>query len=304
MASLKLYFFLLICFQFIAFSTNQIEMEDPLTHTLSTKNLSVTISEKGGRVISAKWKGQEVLIQPGFHEINFGSTLWPSPQAVWDWPPPAILDSGIYEVKELKSGLQFTSEPDPTMGLQFIKDFEVYENREAFHITYTIKNVSEARVAVAPWEVTRVPYGGLFFYPAGLDQPRPKGSRSVDYLKLDGVYWFQDVEELPAKSILTISDGGDGWLAYLKSGILFIKTFPDVLPDQTAPGEAEVEFYMDPNLPYVELEQQGVFTNLEPDAVITWEVMWYLREFPDNISNQPGSKGLQRQVRKIISDTK
>ena len=67
---------------------------------------------------------------------------------------------------------------------------------------------------------------------------------------------------------------GKGWLAYLNNGLLLLKKFDDLSPTQPAPGEAEIQVYVNRGKTYIELESQGAYTNLAPGESLTWTVRW------------------------------
>ena len=59
-----------------------------------------------------------------------------------------------------------TSKPDLESGLQFEKKFIVTDNH-SIRIEYLVRNISEQLKKVGAWEVTRVPCGGMAFFPGG-----------------------------------------------------------------------------------------------------------------------------------------
>ncbi len=67
-------------------------------------NNQIAINRYGGKVIYFGPEGFNFLTGQDINEINFGSTLWPSPQKSWNedgWPPPKTLDRGYYHVEEV-----------------------------------------------------------------------------------------------------------------------------------------------------------------------------------------------------------
>lgn len=64
--------------------------------TLQTGPLSITADASfGGRITHFCFNGQNQLIE---NCVQTGSTFWPSPQSMWQWPPPAVLDSEPYRL--------------------------------------------------------------------------------------------------------------------------------------------------------------------------------------------------------------
>ena len=74
----------------------------------------------GGRIVSLKSNRHELLLQDSINPINYGSTLWLSPQN-WGWPPPAILDRGRYSVRIENNSLMLSSEVDDLMKCKIEK---------------------------------------------------------------------------------------------------------------------------------------------------------------------------------------
>ena len=64
--------------------------------------------------------------------------------------------------------------------------------------------------------------------------------------------------------------------AYYSNGLLLVKKFQDLQEGQPAPGEAEVQVYVNRGKTYIELESQGAYTTLAPGDHLDWTVSWYL----------------------------
>ena len=58
-----------------------------------------------------------------------------------------------------------------------------------------------------------------------------------------------------------------------------------------APGEAEVQVYVNRGKTYIELESQGAYTLLQPGESLSWTVRWYLLPVDKDLSR---SELLQR----------
>jgi hypothetical protein len=156
---------------------------------------------------------------------------------------------------------------------------------------------------MAPWEVTRVFPRGLSFFPTGSTERLSNGA-TLPTTKSDGItWWAYDAATVTMNSKLW-ADGTEGWLAHVAQGLVFIKTFPDVLPADTAPNEADVELYA--NAPpmaagrYIELENQAAYGEIAPQGSASWTVTWYLRKLPDGMQPMP-SAALAQFVRTTIA---
>ena len=71
--------------------------------------------------------------------------------------------------------------------------------------------------------------------------------------------------------------------------------FADLDKSQPAPGEAEIQVYVNRGKTYIELESQGTYQTLQPGESLTWTVNWTLAPVGDL---QP-SKKLLKLARKL-----
>ena len=110
---------------------------------------------------------------------------------------------------------------------------------------------------------------------------------------MNGAVWYQPDE---AAGNRKINADGKGWYAYCNNGLLLLKTFDDLQPTQPAPGEAEIQVYVNRGKTYIELECQGAYTTLKPHEELSWSVRWYLLPFKGNA--EPSAK-LLKTVKKI-----
>ena len=69
------------------------------------------------------------------------------------------------------------------------------------------------------------------------------------------------------------------------------------MSSQPAPGEAEIQVYVNRGKTYIELESQGAYTTLKPHEQLNWTVRWYLR--PVEEAALP-SKKLIKMVKDIL----
>ncbi len=212
---------------------------------------------------------------------NWGSTFWPSPQT-WPWPP-----TDANSINAINT-LPFTVAMDATANtltltsavnaavpkLQVIKKFSADAAKEAIQIDYTVTNGGSAAVTTAPWEVTRVPPGGITFYPLS-GEPFYHGTPPLKTQDVAGVTWYKhDPTDMTLYKMF--ADGNGGWMAHADGDLLLIKTFPDITQAQAATNEAEIEIYAAPM--YEEMETQGAVQTLAMGESLHWTVRWYARK--------------------------
>ena len=257
------------------------------------------ISPKGGRIISYKIGKKEILTQASEHE-NFGSTLWTAPQSDWGWPPFSVLDDQDYQVEDNGSLLKMISKLDLKSGFQVVKTWKVVGNQEV-KIEYQIRNISDKPQSVGAWVVSRVPCGGLAFFPDGGDEKVPESNLKTDFRK-EGINWVA-IDKKPIEDHQKLfSTAKEGWLAYLIDGLLFIKQFPDTKPENYSPQQGEVEIYINKEKSYAELENHGPYQLLQPGGSLTYLENWFLIQVPPTIKVEYGSKELCDLVRAKITE--
>ena len=260
---------------------------------LKSGDVSMTIdTQQGGKVLSLKYGEKEIISQLQRPEW-FGSTFWTSPQREWNWPPVQEFDKQAYTIQQRDANRLVISSPvSQRLGLRVGKDFSVGKNG-SFVVTYSIKNEGSQPRSVAPWEITRVINNdGLIFFDAPIDSIWP--ANLMTFTQSDGGAWYK-TDEAPQNR--KVNANASGWLAYSADGLLLVKQFPDLKPGEAAPGEAEVQVYVNQGKTYIELESQGAYTLLQPGEQLTWTVRWYL--LPTNEPSVP-SKALLKQVKRVV----
>lgn len=262
-------------------------------YTLSNGHLQMVIdAERGAKILSLKYDDQEVISQSRWPE-SFGSTFWTSPQKEWNWPPVPEFDKQAYSVEKDGKVLRMTSGVSDRLKYRIRKEFSVDDEDGAFVITYSIINESNETRQVAPWEITRVKNeGGLIFFEAPADSIWPAGL--MNFTNAHGAAWYVADE---AQQNRKVNADGKGWLAYLANGLLLVKRFEDLDATQPAPGEAEVQVYVNRGKTYIELENQGPYSTLQPQQQLSWTVRWYL--LPYDGSPTP-SETLLKLCRNVI----
>lgn len=255
--------------------------------------------ERGGRVTRFSLDGENVIAgsdQTG-NPTNWGSTFWPSPQARWEWPPVASIDSQPYAAALEGNTIVLTSAAPAATGpqLSVIKRFSADLSARAIELQFSLKNEALSAESWAPWQVTRVGPNGITFFATGA-APVQNNLLTSDS---GGITWFDHPEGLPSGGQFPklSADAAEPWLAHVTSNLVFIKTFPAVAPDQLAPAQGEVEIYAEAN--YVEIEPQGTYALIEPGKELVWTVRWYLRQRPPSAMPRVGDAALLSFVRSI-----
>lgn len=269
---------------------------------LRNKSVTLSVIMPGGRIVSFRHGNSEIITQRSEH-VNFGSTLWLGPQSNWGWPPYKILDEEKYQALFSTDSIYLKSQPDTLSGFQLTKSIRPDKKANCFVVTYTLRNISGTTRQTDAWEVTRVPAGGLSFFPEG-EKAKLPGSDLQNTTSIQGYTWFCcGLDKFEGGQKLYASASG-GWLAHVHQNLLFIKQFPDILPDQLAPQQGEVEIYAHGDRTYIELENHSQYVTLAPGESLKYQVKWYLVTLPASIKAEAGNPELIKCVTQILKKGK
>jgi hypothetical protein len=245
--------------------------------------------QTGARVSKLALSGADVIMPPATDPTTWGSVFWTSPRSAWTpqtWPPPAAIDNAAYTGSVSGTHVVLNGPTDSSIGVGMSKDYSADATTGWITISYTI-NATKA-IKASPWEVSRVPRGGIAFFPAGSSvTPGP-----LTITQSAGIVWFDDASKSatsPDGSKLT-ADGSGGWTAYVLGPNLFLKKFTDVPASAQAPGEGEVGVY--PGSGFLEFEVQGPYTSIAASGKLPWSINWRVVAVPSSVTIAAGSSSL------------
>ncbi len=231
----------------------------------------------GGRLASIGYEGEQMIKSSrDVKNLQWGSTVWPSPQSDWDWPPPVSMDQGAYQIKTQESNmLLLESEPNAYLGLTVKKRYHLRDPR-TIDITYQFFNEKDTTIKVGIWENTRVDYEGQISWATDteLKESTTNMTDVADETRLV-------LEGQTEKKKLFINSN-KGWVAYQKNGVELKKTFPIIEKEKIAEGQAQIEIYIDPADNFAEIEEHGPYEELGPGGVATFRVRWSFKKMPNN----------------------
>jgi len=249
-------------------------------------------AKTGGRVSKLSLAGADMIVTTATDPTTWGSVFWTSPRTgTWvpEWPPPAAIDNSPYNAAISGAHLLLTGTADTTLGVAMAKDYALDSASGWITINYTI-NASKAQKA-APWEVSRVPRGGIAFFPLGTAASLKAGPLTVT--QSGGMVWFDDASKTATSpdGAKLVADGANGWEAYVFGGNLFLKRFADQPVSAQVPnGEGEICLY--PGTSWVEFEVQGPYTQIAANGTLPWKVQWRLVKIPSSVTVAVGSASL------------
>jgi hypothetical protein len=276
---------------------------------LESGALSFAVDPHGARIVDVHLTGAaNLLTGPAANPTNFGSTFWTSPQSRWGWPPPSAFDTDAYIPSTTDASIAFDGPTATALGVRIRKQFAVDIHRPGrIEADYQIAAATDSTASsVAPWEISRVPAGGLTFFGTGLSPPTAGGGFALPPTQDSaGCTWLDDgatpiptAGSRPDQKLL--ADGAGGWLAHVDGDVVLIKQFPDVPPGMAAPGEGEIEIFVQGAGAYVELEEQGPYQTLTPGQTVTWDVAWTVARLPPGLSASVGNPDLVSFVRQML----
>jgi hypothetical protein len=256
----------------------------------------------GGRVVEFSLGGagarHNALVTRAESARSYGSSFWPSPQSDWKWPPPAELDVLPWQVVIEGRLLRATSGSNAALALSAEQRIELLPEQRAARIDYRLTNHGSAARKVAAWQNSRVRPRGLTFFPStGGSLPQSKFALAPSA----GVIWFAHQGEAETRTGKLFADGEEGWLAHVDGDLLFVKIFPAVPAERQAPGEAEVEIYVDPGGAFVEVEQQGPYEAVASGASLDWQCYWLLERLEPGLVVQPEQTWLVERARSLAA---
>jgi len=226
----------------------------------------------GGRLGSFTFAGRELLSGPEANPDNWGATYWTSPQADWGWPPVPEVDSAPYSQQEAAEEEIVLLGPEARIGERHFRIEKRFRPapRDCIDTEYRIENLGAAPIRLASWEISRVPPGGLTFFPSGERVQTPVAPHAeLLFEEWQGASFYDHAQFRTGLSRKVHADGREGFLAHVLSGgetgdLLLLKLFADSPPERQAPGEGEIEVFSNFDGRYVEIEVQGPYETIDP----------------------------------------
>ncbi len=253
----------------------------------------------GGRISSLKLDNKEIMyIDSAGGNYLWGSTFWQSPQSDWNWPPSTSLDQLAYSGGIYGDSINILSKVDDTWStnLKFRKIFYADLSDTSITIEYFMINTGSSVKAFAPWEITRVPVGGMEFFP---DSGSITGALASQFTKIGQMSWLNYTGD--STGLKCFGNSLENWTAWINSdSAVFIKKFSNVPAGTEASGESEVEFYYAGPGSYYELENQGEYSVIKAGDSLKWVMKWYVRKLPASVDATKGSVDLANFVRSVV----
>lgn len=283
---------------------------------------AVVVPAIGGRVLNYSVNGENILFdnplangrtllhssnfQAGGYQLDVGPELRGIPshrwlwQGPWNWRLPRAYAVHTY------------SEPEPALGILLEKEFVIDPDSGDLGLTQRLRNIASNDVSFCLWDRTLCKGGGFTLIPLNKKSRFKegwairKGDRVPDFRYdddkpsdprvrvLDGVLVVQ-AKGLPGASELKVgADSEDGWVAYARGKILFVKFFPVFPKANYTDGGCSVEFYCNDRV--AELEPLSPEMKLKPGEVFSFPEKWILIELSQEINSHEKARALVKQI--------
>jgi hypothetical protein len=207
---------------------DRVEWEAPAAKVVAAAN-----PLGGGRITTYSLGGENILLKDKGFQLDIG----PEPRKL---PAHAAIWSGAYAATQGKGSIRLTSEIDPALGIRVVKEVGIDPSNGALEIVGKMRNESGREVSYCFWDRTLVEGGGWCLLPTNPKSKFPAkwvlGKRtSTTPWEYDGqAPSHPDMKLLDG--VLVVKTGGpeqkvgtdtmDGWIAYARGKLLFVKYFP------------------------------------------------------------------------------
>jgi hypothetical protein len=268
------------------------------TRVIRSDHLEVEVlAEAGPRIVRVRLAGRENNLLAEVPDLH-----WPTPRGEFRaygghrlWTAPESAESTYYPdnlgvtVREDQLGLRLTGARETSTGLLKSMVIALDPRSAALSIRHSIINEGSRDTELSPWAITQLPLGGQIFLPQTVGPFPGDDPDSIYRPNRHIVFWnyaqmgdlrldlAEDHLRLDANSGLPPVKLGqlntDGWAAYLRGEVLFIKRFSPQ-PDKMHPDRnCNIEIYCGDK--FVELETLGPLTRLgagqSVELVERWE---------------------------------
>ncbi len=212
-------------------------------YRISSNKISMVVTEQGGRILSLKSEGHEVMwsnpywfekipgiLQKGrekatWDDVNTlgGGKIQIAPQDLHKGHVPFLdLHLGLFTSREIDGGVELTSPVCSESGFQVVEKISM-TGSFTFEIKTYLVNHSKTEVKAAPWLVFQLPVSAMVMLPGLVDMPRA--------FKVFGDELPDDVLRAIGRNSfsLTLYPGGN----MFKAGYNFSKEWDNIWPTMT-----------------------------------------------------------------------
>jgi hypothetical protein len=215
--------------------------------------------------------------------IRGGHRLWVAPE---EKPKSYEPDNAPVAIRPIAGGIRAVQAPGALTLVQKTMDITLTERRNEAAVVHHLTNTGRRPVTLAPWALTVMAKRGLLIIPLPAKITHAARLTHNQNWSLWGYTDFSDPRwTLGARYILFRQDPKrgpnkigiahrEGWAAYLRRGLLFIKKFQR-MPDAVYP-DSDVNFEAFSNERMLEIESLGPLVTLRPGQSTVHTETWSL----------------------------
>jgi len=274
-----------------------------LSYSINGENIIFDNPASNGRTLlnsSNFWAGGYQLdVGPELRGVPSHTWLWQGP---WSWRVPGQFTAQVF------------SEPELTVGVQLEKEFVIDPDTGELGLTQRMRNIVSNDVSFCLWDRTLAKGGGFAMFSlssksrfkAGWSMRQGKSAPGYRYEGdkpsdarvriIDGVLVAQ-AKDLPgARELKVGADGEDGWIAYAREKVLFVKYFPVFAKANYSDGGNTVEFYCSERV--AELEPISPEVTLKPGATYSFPEKWIFIELDKEVTSYEQARALVKRIPK------
>jgi hypothetical protein len=219
----------------------------------------------------------------GDFSLQGGHRLWHSPEVV---PRTYLPDDGGLVIEERPDKVRLVQPMEALSGIGKSIEIQLHDDRPSVILRHQLRNNGVWPVDLAPWAITMLPLGGLAILPQTVEPLDPSALQPNRQLVLwpytrwhdprlalaDDYVLVHAEPRLPACKVGYLNR--NGWCAYLRQSILFVKRFEPRTTVAHPDFGCNVEFYCGDR--FIEMETLGPIARVEPgqsvEHVETWEL--------------------------------
>jgi hypothetical protein len=255
----------------------------------------------GGRLIAYGPAGGNVL----YDDLEHPAWLFPD-NVHWTGPSGGRFDLGPEEVLPAHPTLwtgtwtatrpgplraRLTSQADPAVGLQLIRDIVLDADGTRLRCTQTMRNITDLPLRRSYWGRSLVRSGGITVVPLNPDSRFPNGyvtysgwqTNQISMKPKDPAVTIRDGHAIVSSALnLKLGfDGTAGWIAYLMpNGTMFLKRYA-VYPERRYTGIAGLTASLwSDGKGLLEIEPLGPEELLKPGESASFSEEWWLLPYP------------------------
>ena len=277
---------------------DRVEWEAPAAKVVAAANPLV-----GGRLTTYSLGGENILLKDKGFQLDIG----PEPRKL---PAHAAIWSGAYTVTQGKGSIRLTSELDPALGIRVVKEVGIDPSNGALEIVGKMRNESGREVSYCFWDRTLVEGSGWCLLPTNPKSKFP--AKWVLGKRTPTTPWEYDGQN-PSHpdmklmdGVLVVKTGGpeqkvgtdtmDGWIAYARGKLLFVKYFPCYPAGKYTDGGLSLAHYFQPA--FSELEPISPEVTLRAGQEYVFPQAWALIPLEKEVSSFEEARALVSRLPK------